>query len=339
MADCIPEDIMKEILLRLDPKSIGKCMSVCKSWNILIKSHHFLSSYQPRTPLFLVRPSDYVFSICSPQNIEYSYLPLSGFSSDIEYRFVGAVKGLVCLSSYDPRFRSHLNFILFNPLTRRSLRLPISKTLCRSGSQLWFGLGYGFGFDSKKNDFKVVQMSCIRFKLPPKVELYSLNEGAWRVLNTQFDQDFFNNADDRWGNQLFFHDSVHWLVCRWHGLRSSKNYHIVMFNVVEEKFSKTELPQVLARSSMDLEINVIDGCLSLIEYHPNVMGYPRQPGDTNIWMKRESWSKIYSVSLSGGNTGQLLVQSMNSEIFVLLTSHTACLCLTKKAMLMVGVLY
>ncbi|XP_061365798.1 F-box/kelch-repeat protein At3g23880-like [Gastrolobium bilobum] len=316
---CVPEDIVEEILHRLPPKSIGKCMAVCKSWNLLIKSHRFSSSYQPRslsTPLFLVEHSHYQYSLCSPTNIESSFsIPRRDL-----YTFVGAVNGLVCLTSY-----WKMKFILFSPLTRRHLQLPISQTLlCNSCGDskkndfnMHFGLRYGFGFDSKKNDFKVVHIGhtgcCF------KVELYSLNEGAWRVLiNTPFEQDLFRSAEKCCGEQLFFHDSVHWLACETNiceDLMSvHSNFHIVMFNVVEEKFSKMDLPEVLAWSYRKLDITVIDGCLSVVEY-------PQQPRDnTNIWMKREeSWSKIYSLSLSRGNIRKLLGQSMSSEVLVLLS--------------------
>ncbi|XP_061371390.1 F-box/kelch-repeat protein At3g23880-like [Gastrolobium bilobum] len=228
MSDFVPEGIVEEILHRLPPKSIGKCMAVCKSWNLLIKSHSFVSSYHQAAhtppPLFLVKTSLYQGFLCSqsPPNIEclFSIPKVKDVS-----RFVGAVNGLVCLNSYQPGRDSNMNYILFNPLIRRHLQLPISQTLYNSGRDLNLcleygfdlGLGYGFGFDSKKKDFKVVHMCYTRdFKAPPKVELYSLNEGAWRVLNTPFvkptlDQYVFCYVR-RCGQQLFFQDSVHWLV-------------------------------------------------------------------------------------------------------------------------------
>ncbi|XP_061367012.1 putative F-box only protein 10 [Gastrolobium bilobum] len=173
---CVPVDIVEQILRRLPPKSVGKCMTVCKSWNLLIKSHSFLSSYQHpslSTPLFLVKTSHYQYHcLSSPSNmIERSSFP----NPTCEYSCVSAVNGLVCLASYEKK-----NFILFNPLTQRSLRFPFSQTLCNSNIDLKSGLPFGFGFDSKKNDFKVVHMCYStgrRFNVPPKVGLYSLNEG------------------------------------------------------------------------------------------------------------------------------------------------------------------
>ncbi|XP_061374793.1 F-box/kelch-repeat protein At5g15710-like [Gastrolobium bilobum] len=102
MSDYVHEDIPEKILHRLPPKSIGKCMAVCKSWNLLIKSHRFVSSYQQcslsSTSLFLVHHSLEHYSICSP-NIE-CWFSLPRMLST--YRFVGALNGLVCFAtSYD----------------------------------------------------------------------------------------------------------------------------------------------------------------------------------------------------------------------------------------------
>ncbi|XP_061374792.1 F-box/kelch-repeat protein At3g23880-like [Gastrolobium bilobum] len=302
MSDYVHEDILEKILHRLPPKSIGKCMAVCKSWNLLIKSHRFVSSYQQcslsSTSLFLVHHSLEHYSICSP-NIE-CWFSLPRILST--YRFVGALNGLVCFAtSYDRD-----GVIIVNPLTRRMLQLPTTQMLDNPSRR--FRFRFGFGFDSKNNDFKVIYICYPGPNDDPLVvELYSLNKGVWSVIDASFVEPFYNNWMDE-EKQLFFKESVHWL-----GYDSEDIYYILIFHMVEEKFSKMELPQVLSAMSqrhLDLDITVIDGCLSLIEY--------LRDGSCNIWMKRESWINIQSVHLSEGNIiKQVLGQDTSSEVLVL----------------------
>ncbi|XP_061367018.1 F-box/kelch-repeat protein At3g23880-like [Gastrolobium bilobum] len=351
MYDYVPQDILEKILHRLPPKSIGRCMAVCKSWNFLIKKlilsapdivEEILRRLPPRSilncmavcrswnflvkkrissiPLFLLQHSDDRYFLCSP-NIQCSYLLLP---HDSIKSFVGALNGVVCFTSHN-NFKTRIS--LFNPLRGRVLKLPTSPMMDDyTYLHLGFSFEFGFCFDSKKNDFKVISICYSNdIRVHPVVELYSVNQGAWRVINASSSlmQPSINLSDPELyyyrivhcGQQVFYQGNVHWLarkkiLYRNHEQRQpSIIYYILIFNVVEEKFNEMVLPDVLANFLRRLDITVIDGCLSLIQYLPG--------GSCYIWMKRESWSNIQSVYLSEGKIEQLLGQNKSSEVLVL----------------------
>ncbi|XP_061358477.1 uncharacterized protein LOC133302677 [Gastrolobium bilobum] len=132
------------------------------------------------------------------------------------------------------------------------------------------------------------------------VELYSLEEGNWRII----DASYLELLDLRIGDcreQLFFHENVHWVA-----YDSLQCNCILTFNMVEEKFEKMELPEEVATSPCKLVTSVIEGCLSIIEYLSSSI--------CTIWSRRESWMKTYSVSsevefvqLMGLSTSEILI--------------------------------
>jgi hypothetical protein len=95
---------------------------------------------------------------------------------------VGICNGLVCLSD-----DSHINteqFYLWNPCVRKFVKLPLPNVACQSSKK-----HIGFGFNSKTNDYKVVSVVSLEvdpniLKERPKVEVYSLSTGVWRIITT-----------------------------------------------------------------------------------------------------------------------------------------------------------
>ncbi|XP_061374407.1 F-box/kelch-repeat protein At3g23880-like [Gastrolobium bilobum] len=272
MCEFLPEAVVEEILLRLPLESIGKCMSVCKSWNIMIKSHSFISSHLQRSllspPFFLGRylhvpTNDGYYSICSPYTRYSASVNFTRYSN-----FVGALNGVVCLSC-----DSESDVILCNPFIDRHVQLP---------KQLFpiYRSCLGFGFDSKNDDFKVVR---VYYEIGGiMAQLYSLKEHAWRFIDSSYIKLTVNDCHE----QLFFNGNVYWLLC--HDDRYTRMEHcILMFNVAEEKFNKIEVPQQLSVLYLSkLGITVIDDCLSLIEYPDKFMDNT----NCDIWMWRESWT-------------------------------------------------
>ncbi|XP_061363193.1 F-box/kelch-repeat protein At3g23880-like [Gastrolobium bilobum] len=266
MCEFLPQEVVEEILHRLPVKSIGKCMSVCKSWNIMIKSHSFIFSHLSRPSLPLFHVSDLSLSdldLCTVHYSLYSPKRIRVFlsvapNSNEHVSFIGSSNGLVCLSvSY-----IYYNISLWNPVTRKHLQLPNPPNPPYYYDSLTFS--YGFGFDSKNNDFKVVRLYYPegRFSYPPKVELYSLNEGAWRDINASH----IKLTVKKLHQHSFLNGNVHWLATRGTDPFPRRNDCILMFDMVEEKFNTMELPEQLNNTMNAMpygicyNITVIDGC-------------------------------------------------------------------------------
>lgn len=146
----------------------------------------------------------------------------------------------------------------------------------------------GFEFDSKMNDYKVVKIFYPGSGKVPFVELYSINKGAWLII------DSFSIVDVKivecvWSRCFF----------TWKCALAYFQYCVLIFDVEEENFKKIRLPPELSILHLHdyLTIFVINGCLSVIHYE-----YLHERETTtvfNIWKKREHelWNKIYAVNL------------------------------------------
>lgn len=145
----------------------------------------------------------------------------------------------------------------------------------------------GFEFDSKMNDYKVVKIFYPGSGKVPFVELYSINKGAWLII------DSFSIVDVKivecvWSRCFF----------TWKCALAYFQYCVLIFDVEEENFKKIRLPPELSILHLHdyLTIFVINGCLSVIHY---ACDRERATHTVfNIWMKREPelWNKMYKVN-------------------------------------------
>uniref|UniRef100_K7MD22 F-box domain-containing protein n=1 Tax=Glycine max TaxID=3847 RepID=K7MD22_SOYBN len=312
MSDYLPEALVLQILYRLPPTTLVKCTSVCKAWNKIIRSHDFISSH------LLHSLSNHTLSLLFPHYIFYNFNELRFRSSGTintrndfhtiaklcySFHVVNTVNGVICLSRNRSSHTSYTDLvILWNPFIRRHIQLPTPyfafKTLLCSYYQLPSMFFVGFGFDSKTNDYKVVRICYLKYyenNDPPLVELYSLNEGASRIIETS---SIDVRIESRLLSQCFLHGNVHWIAFENHMRELHFQYCVLIFNVEEENFKKIRLPIELStlRSHDDLTISVINGCLSVIHY---ACDRERATHTVfNIWMKREPelWNKMYKVN-------------------------------------------
>ena len=185
MSDYLPEEVVLQILCRLPVKSLIRFRCVSKLWNSLITTSAFIDSHLTQSlslpsnsnklivsrgdfraiDIYEFKVDIYEFihggnndsdsSFHQFQNVEF---PLS-FSY---FKLIGSVNGLFCLCEKE-------QIILWNPCIRKFITLPKTKTKC--------AVIYGFGFDARTNDYKVVSIAT---KPRCLVEVYSLKEGDWR---------------------------------------------------------------------------------------------------------------------------------------------------------------
>ncbi|KDP38917.1 hypothetical protein JCGZ_00674 [Jatropha curcas] len=81
MSDCLPEDVIIEILQNLPVKFFIQCTSVCKLWYSLIKTPHFISAQIAKTsthptPLLLSHFQDHRYSLVFENEKLKEYMPL-----------------------------------------------------------------------------------------------------------------------------------------------------------------------------------------------------------------------------------------------------------------------
>ncbi|KAL6200619.1 hypothetical protein ACLB2K_030400 [Fragaria x ananassa] len=254
MSDCLPQEVITNILLRLPAKSLVVCTSVCKSWRSMIKDSSFISAHLSRTIDFndhhdthlLLLHRFYtiwsekvsvhglkqeVYSLHNDNN-DFSDCCEIGFQSPIAdrgsefFRVVGVCNGLVCLADDFERYGE--NFLLWNPSIRKLVSLPKPGNL----ALLFRLLEHGFAFDVVTNDYKVVRVVEDQYGWEDEetenrifVEVYSLAAGSWSSRRI---------VDPHWSvlghlPQAFVNGALHWDV---RSKASSKHrYFILAFDV------------------------------------------------------------------------------------------------------------
>ena len=193
MSNHLPDDVALKLLQRLPVKSVIRFRCVSKSWNSLITSPYLITSHLTRSlsnssDKLIVRHRTFHTNIehykVIHENNDSFYQQLDHCPRIPNFYFTGSVNGLLCFYSNIDRI------ILWNPSIRNFFTLPkppinFYSTFCRCHD--------GFGFDPVTNDYKVMTVTYHYSNDEPKeeervrlvqVQVYSLNEGSWRILTS-----------------------------------------------------------------------------------------------------------------------------------------------------------
>ncbi|XP_016494007.2 F-box protein At3g07870-like [Nicotiana tabacum] len=219
----LPSSILEDIFLRLSPKTIFICQSVCKSWLNLISHPEFIKLHlsKSHTNLIIYNINHSRSSLFNFVNLEnkpnYHRLTFEpNFHLDIKTNFpninfnpVGSIHGLVCLY-YKPLDNNVLDIVyIFNPTTRQYIELPEPKGL-RNCPNL---VTYGFGFDPMRMEYKVIRIYQVETHninkekyYTSEVQVYTLGTRFWRSVG------YIKLRFERRYSGVYFNGKLHWLV-------------------------------------------------------------------------------------------------------------------------------
>ncbi|XP_050382318.1 F-box protein At4g22390-like [Argentina anserina] len=313
MAGYPPEEVVEQILHCLPPKAIVKCTLVSKSWMSLIKSSDFIHAHLRHTVrtshrtghhLRLLRSVDVehnhraFFSLHfeSPDFCEYTQLETPfRFITNNEYckgktnpriDVVATCNGLVCLADY--------LCLIWNPSIRKYVVLP--RTTATQKKDLTRVMkSFGFGYDSRNRDYKVLRILSDGFR---EFEVYSLARGSWKRIG-DVPKDFMPHYYSK--NLEYRHVSVdnalHWLVLR---RQKNKDNAIVCFDLEGETFTEMVVPDSLRRELC--YISKYREWLALIRC--KIIGQEPTSSGFFMWVMNdygvaESWTMLFSVRLIG----------------------------------------
>ncbi|KNA12349.1 hypothetical protein SOVF_126660 [Spinacia oleracea] len=312
----LPEEMIAEVFLRLPAKSVGRFRCVSNRWNYLltqpqfVKSHLNLTKQHPTTEESLILVSHDSMNSYSTQlnNAHHMFDKMTCFATKLtfddhlfypSYSLYGSCDGLILKVDYSNRKK----LFLINPTTREFKELPslpyaLDPRICHTV--------YGLGYDSVKDDYRVVVISHYdthNNEIEPGcnemfVDVYSVGNGTWkRVDSSPYDHtisDFEAGA--------FVNGSIHWLARR----TVDDSYVIAAFDLREEKFRELPLPSLVDSDKhvvgdFDDEVEedlVFDKLVSLGGY---LCGYPEfldNYQSINAWIMkkygvREFWTKIF----------------------------------------------
>ncbi|KAE8021690.1 hypothetical protein FH972_007560 [Carpinus fangiana] len=302
----LPEDVIMEILSRLPVKWLLRFKCVCKSWYALITNPDFINkhltwatSHNPRRGVFLTCEHEITrtpwVSLRAYETLEVSrYVDISQFfPHDIDDLAVyGPCNGILCLlggfedrDDDDDRDRSN-GLVLWNPATRESKALPVIHR--PPDVPTTFSFNFGFGFDPKANDYKVVRILNFR-SLKCEVEVYSLSTDSWRVINPSLNP-AYRVSSPRFPS--YSNGVHHWWACE----RRNRDHRLLLsFDMSNEVFQETPLPPLSERPSLFEAIAVINDSVALVSmYHGG------ESKCYDIWVMNEcgvkgSWTKLFTI--------------------------------------------
>ncbi|KAJ4824447.1 hypothetical protein Tsubulata_039814 [Turnera subulata] len=254
--NCLPLEIVEEILAMLPTKSINRFMSVSKSWFSMLVSADFQKFRCKSTPpppetipgfipkLLLTyydsSSSSDVFKLSSYCNTETptreSY-PIQNFwvRNSRHGPFLGSCNGLVCLEhSYEANYRRKWEIVVWNPFTGIFRKLPEHDHMSSSSSAL-ISYAYGFGYDSGSDDYKVFLARRTR------VHIFSLKAGSWKEVEVKNpDRNKYLKLLRGRSMGLFLNGALHWES---KNCKEDCSARIVAFDLAKEKFYDVFLPQ------------------------------------------------------------------------------------------------
>ncbi|KAF8015821.1 hypothetical protein BT93_H1383 [Corymbia citriodora subsp. variegata] len=286
VAESFPEDVIIEILLREPVKSLMRFKCVSKGWRSMISDPTFTKLHLQRLKVGDMIPSQRIFKTSPLETIDYEALDDSiGGGGDRavvqahelnlddacwEPCLVGSCDGLVCL--YIPG-----RFILYNPVTRECRNLPTLDLF--EPDELFIG----FGYDSRSNDYKIVQGDDTE---NGRVVIFSLKSGVWRMTKAQ---QVNRLAVSEQG--VYWNGALHWCVV---DERRNKSKTVIMsFDLSKEKFQ-----QVLRVPKVDGDL-IFEGLgvhgSNLFIYHGTIINDRFEAWVTSDYKRRGSWTKLFSV--------------------------------------------
>ncbi|KAL6986804.1 hypothetical protein U1Q18_001756 [Sarracenia purpurea var. burkii] len=342
MSDHLPSEIVVEILKRLPVKSLLRFSSVCKSWWFLITSPDFITIHLNQTTSNSTAAAAHtlVRRYCKFRAKEIYSLHLDkesfaderagiefpfGEQSRFYFRIVGSCNGILCL--YDDLFGNTGNIILWNPMIRRSLTLPVPNFTFDCNDPHMFVLG--FGVDPKTNDHKVVRISYLHgdnaYIVLPKVEIFSLQLGSWKEIKTIVP--YF--ITEHFWSQAFINGVVHWVAYYRVGKSGDRNRDrnrifrclVMSFDMGSEVFGELSLPECLGAGvpPMNMSASVFGGSLSILRLDQRIW-----PHSCSIWIMKDygivgSWVNQFNIDLEGV-LGMALGLRKNGEVLFATTS-------------------
>ncbi|KAI9126957.1 hypothetical protein K1719_001516 [Acacia pycnantha] len=292
----LPEEIIRNILIRLPVKSLIRLGCVCKRWkNLIIRTPSFISDHlhyssTHQNPSLLLQRRYGIWLLDSKMELhEVENVPF--IDSSTTFRIVGSSNGLLCIK-VDRYYVFSPSLLLWNPATREVRQLPpIRKVLpLPLDAQLFFDAG--FGFSPIDNDYKIV---VIYFDCPLtelRVVAYSLSSESWKEVEFGIENVALFVGSVTVGGAMF------WLGFSWKDSTIDSFYDVIVsFDIANEVFTLITLDCSIPRPTLSVYENKLAMlCLSEMEDSESLIElWVMEDGSGASWAKKFSSCLIPSV--------------------------------------------
>ncbi|KAB2627427.1 F-box protein CPR30-like [Pyrus ussuriensis x Pyrus communis] len=281
-----PPELLFEILLRLPPEDLLRCLCVSKAWNTTIHDKNFIKSHLQRSiqtnsfgSLFvsatfsckkcLFKFSDIYNDGTIERAMKMEQPPLQDAESQTPFpSTLVSSNGIICIRTERDEDE---DFVLWNPSIRKFKKIPSPTFEQSPSSDKHMYLGYGFGYDSTNDDYKLLGITNFNMAMH-QYEIYSLKSNSWRKIRNMPCE--FHMIVSR---ILFSNGALSWLAQNMLDIKM----HVVTFELASKKYHWFPTP---------VDENV----------HTEVLGdslciFRLRTIDAWIMKERGSWTLPYSI--------------------------------------------
>ncbi|KAI9119052.1 hypothetical protein K1719_009727 [Acacia pycnantha] len=336
----IPLHIVKEILLRLDARTLFRCAFVCREWNALITSPDFVCCSSERN--FDSRNQVLFIKVCPCQKSaetyerEYVYFPYCRLTYSLHWdndefdlirtiknpaindfkgtEVIGISNGLVCLAN-----KLAFKFILWNPSIQKYVWLPRALP--------WDGKPYsvGFGFNRNSNDFKIVNL-VHRYVDEANYVIDSawvFSYITWSWKRVTYDNSIPPCYIRPLFPHLFFNGVLHWTATT--ATETEECYDFILtFDLTLEVFGKILLPPSIGTDFESWNSILTTGDSLLVTQEKRMLDDEIDqvvPCVFSMWImeqygNQESWTNIFSETTEVIDPVHILGARKNGELIV-----------------------
>ncbi|CAH8383646.1 unnamed protein product [Eruca vesicaria subsp. sativa] len=301
MMSDLPDDLLEEILCRIEATSLKRLQSTCKRWNLLINSKRFTIKHfdkAAKQSLSLMLNVDGVYTVKfhlhrSPHvevtgEIDLIY-PHPSFDkrSIAEYCHSDGLLLCVCVNDVSNISNEDFGFVVWNPCTGQTKCIQ-PRYPCR--------LGYTYSLGSYKN--KKSNDSCYKILSHTgcdknyEFDIYEVSSNSCRTLDVTLDCNF------EFCRNVSLKGKTYWFASDEKTIQLG--IFLVFFDYITETFGRLTLPyQYVEYQTMSLSV-VGEEKLSVLLQH-------EVSSKTEIWVtkmigetKVVSWIKVLAVDLKPG---------------------------------------
>ncbi|KAL7617724.1 hypothetical protein Lser_V15G02680 [Lactuca serriola] len=270
----LPEEMLAEILIRSEVRDLIRYKSVLNSWKSLISRADFIKahlehSYRRDSENDKIVKRRIVMSVMLYGN-KRSNADNIYFDSRKRH-IIGSSNGLVCITP------SRAEYLLINPETREVNKLK-KPQIPEAGP-----LTYGFGYDSSKDDYKVV-LGFGKGSSHTCFLIFSSKSNLWEVIG-EVDYTCISRVG------VLHSGALHWVA--YHGSPDDKQQVILSLDLTKDKFKEIPQPDDMrykndVASEGAMRLGTMDGCLCVFDGMCTVKIWVM-----NEYNVRQSWELVW----------------------------------------------
>ncbi|KAL3812969.1 hypothetical protein ACJIZ3_014237 [Penstemon smallii] len=227
----VPNEVVIDILSRLEVQSVFQCQKVCRNWRKLTSSSQFIELHHRRVAPVILRHyggsyGTWLSIIDEKSEKKCEMMDLEAFC------FLDCCNGLVLMRTPYPSY----NYFVTNPLSKGGKITTISSEIQR-------GIPCGFYFHPLANEHRIL-FACKSGRCY-EYSLYLFGAKMWRRT---FNPYFYCGPPRYATTPVTVNRALHWLetgfvVQEWIG----EHIGITVFEIISEKFSIKHIPPVQSR--------------------------------------------------------------------------------------------